>query len=345
MNMRTSDRFSRKLLFSLFVFQAAALTATLVASCSGLPPSAKRETLTFGTLAPNEIAGLIYIAQDTQLFANNGLDVAVKDFDTGVTVTDALLRRDIDIGLSAEFPFVAKALAKEDVSIMGTVDQASYFYLFARKDEGIAGIQDLKGRRIGTSRGTITDFYLGRFLELNHMAVKDVVLVDVSPSQIVDALNDGIVDAVVAWSTFAKQIRQQKGSEVTEWQVQSGQASYAVVSARNDWIGSHGDTIHRFLKSLYEASKIVADKPAEAKSIVQREMGYDNASIESAWAEHKFGLTLEQPLILAMEDETRWLISNGLTDAETVPNYLDFIYADGLRSVYPQAVTISGEQK
>ncbi len=343
--MRTSDRFSRKLLFSLFVLQAAALTATLVVSCSGTPPAAKRETLTFGTLAPNEIAGLIYIAQDKQLFAQNGLDVVTKDYDTGVTVTDALLTGDIDVGLSAEFPFIAKALAKEDVSIIGTVDQFSYFYLFALKDKGIAGVQDLKGKRIGTSRGTITDFYLGRFLELNHMTFEDVVLVDVSPSQIVDAMNNGTVDAVVAWSTFAKQIRQQKGSGVIEWQVQSGQASYAVLAARNDWIVSHGETIRRFLKSLYEASKIVAGQPAEAKSIVQKEMGYDNASIESAWAEHKFGLTLEQPLILAMEDETRWLIGNGLTDAETVPNYLDFIYVDGLRSVYPQAVTISGEQK
>jgi NitT/TauT family transport system substrate-binding protein len=74
-------------------------------------------------------------------------------------------------------------------------------------------------------------------------------------------------------------------------------------------------------------------------------MGYDNASIDSAWAEHKFVVTFGQPLILAMEDETRWLISNGLTNARAVPNYLDFIYSDGLRSVRPQAVTISGEQK
>jgi NitT/TauT family transport system substrate-binding protein len=74
-------------------------------------------------------------------------------------------------------------------------------------------------------------------------------------------------------------------------------------------------------------------------------MGYDGPSMEKAWAEHEFGLTLKQPLFLAMEDETRWLISNGLTEVKTVPNYLDFIYVNGLMLVNPRAVTISGGQR
>ena len=41
-----------------------------------------------------------------------------------------------------------------------------------------------------------------------------------------------------------------------------------------------------------------------------------------------------------MEDEASWLIENGLTDATEVPNYLDFIYLQGLEEVQPGAVTI-----
>lgn len=343
--MRGCVDFSHRLLLGALALFSCVVPSAIVSSCACGPSAGELERVSFGTLAPNEIAGLIYIAHDRQLFEKNGLDVVVKPYDTGVTVLDALLRGELDVGLSAEFPFITKALAKEEVSIMGVVDQASYFYLFARKDKGIADVQNLKGKRIGTSRGTITDFYIGRFLELNHMTVKDVILVDVSPPRIVDALISGTVDAVVAWSTFAKQIRQQLDSGVIEWQVQSGQASSGVISARNDWIESHGETIRRFLKSLDEAGRIVSDRPAEAKTIIQKEMGYDGPSMENAWAEHEFGLTLKQPLLLAMEDETRWLISNGLTEVKTVPNYLDFIYVDGLMLVNPRAVTISGGQR
>jgi NitT/TauT family transport system substrate-binding protein len=147
----------------------------------------------------------------------------------------------------------------------------------------------------------------------------------------------------MAWSTFAQQIRAQLGNQVNEWQAQSGRASYAVLSARDDWIGAHRETLRRFLKSLDQAQQIVSSRPEEAKSVVQKEMGYDKNSIDNAWPEHEFELTLEQLLILAMEDETRWLMSNALTDVKAVPNFLDYIDAGGLKAVDPAAVTIPGE--
>ena len=37
--------------------------------------------------------------------------------------------------------------------------------------------------------------------------------------------------------------------------------------------------------------------------------------MQAVWARNQFALTLDQSLIAAMEDESRWLISNGLTSA------------------------------
>jgi NitT/TauT family transport system substrate-binding protein len=51
-------------------------------------------------------------------------------------------------------------------------------------------------------------------------------------------------------------------------------------------------------------------------------------------------VTLPQALIIAMEDEARWRIENKLTDKTTVPNYLNFLYLDGLEAVSPEAVTV-----
>jgi len=41
-----------------------------------------------------------------------------------------------------------------------------------------------------------------------------------------------------------------------------------------------------------------------------------------------------------MEDEARWMISNRLTTEKTVPDFLDYISADGLKAVRPEAVNI-----
>ena len=44
----------------------------------------------------------------------------------------------------------------------------------------------------------------------------------------------------------------------------------------------------------------------------------------------------------SIQDEAQWLISNQLTNATTVPNFINYVYEDGLKSVKPGAVNIIG---
>ncbi len=51
-------------------------------------------------------------------------------------------------------------------------------------------------------------------------------------------------------------------------------------------------------------------------------------------------MALDQGLILALEDETRWATSNGLSPPHPMPNFLDYLYLDALEAVAPAAVTV-----
>jgi len=46
--------------------------------------------------------------------------------------------------------------------------------------------------------------------------------------------------------------------------------------------------------------------PNETKAIIQRRLQYDDAYMATVWPENQFSLSLDQSLILAMEDEARW---------------------------------------
>jgi NitT/TauT family transport system substrate-binding protein len=65
--------------------------------------------------------------------------------------------------------------------------------------------------------------------------------------------------------------------------------------------------------------------------------------LEAVWSQYSFSLSLDQTLVVVLEDEARWIISNGLTDERSVPNFLNSIYADGLRTVKPDALRIAGK--
>jgi len=62
--------------------------------------------------------------------------------------------------------------------------------------------------------------------------------------------------------------------------------------------------------------------------------------MQTIWPEHQFSLSLDQSLIAAMEDEARWMIKNNLTREKEIPDFMKFIFMDGLEAVKPEAVNI-----
>lgn len=320
----------------LGVLLVAALSSR---ACSRQDPSGKMESINFGAI-PSGSAVLVYIAQEQGFFKANGLGVTVNDYATGVATIDALLKGEVDIAWAAEFPVVRRAFAKEKISIIASTSRFSDQYLFGRKDRRIENISDLKGKTIGIPRNTIVEFYLARFLELNGMNIQDVSLADVPPPQAMDAITSGSIDGVVTWEPYSSQIEAGLSGKVAAWPVQSSQPGYGVIISRNDWISSYPEIISRFLKSLAQAEDYLIRNPKASKHIVQKRVNYDDAFIEIFWSENQVLLSLDQSLIIAMEDEARWMINNNLTAEKRVPDFVSYLYVDGLKGVKPVAVNI-----
>jgi len=215
-----------------------------------------------------------------------------------------------------------------------------FFYLAGRKDRGVENVSDLKGKKIGVTKGAQAEFLLGRFFNLNGMDMKDIALVDVLPSQFLEVIANGSVDAVVYNQQYDDAIKDHLGNDGVFWSVQSSQLLYSVMVCRNDWIVDHPETVTRFLRSLDLAEDYLISHPAEAKAIVQKRLNFSDAYMVTIWPKHQYSLTLDQSLVAAMEDEARWMIANNLTTEKTVPDFTDYIYTKGLEVVKPEAVNI-----
>jgi NitT/TauT family transport system substrate-binding protein len=141
-------------------------------SCSRQDDPGKVESITVG-YPPFESATLYYIAEDQRFFGPNGLDMTPRKYDTGVATLGGLSNREVDIAVGiSEFPLVGRALQKEKLLILGNIDKAEFIYLLGRKDRGIEKVSDLKGKRVGTTFGTVAHFHLGRFLNLHGMNIQ-----------------------------------------------------------------------------------------------------------------------------------------------------------------------------
>ena len=328
----------KTLVIALAVFTA--LSSGFAFSCQGVS-SGPMESITVA-YSPFESTALFWVALDQQYFSRNGLKVTVQKYDSGAASLTGVLNGEADIlvGLT-EFPAVRAAFQKAPMAILGIADRGEFIYLIGRKDRNIDGVSDLKGKRVGVAFGTIAQFYLGRLVELNGLNLQDLTLVDLkTPEEWVNAVVDGDVDAVVNAQPDADTAKERLGDNAFFWPAQSGQFLNMLIVSTDGWVTDHPETVKKFLKSQLDAEDYLIRNPAAAKNIVQKSLNLDAGYMDTVWSQNQFSLSLDQSLIIAMEDEARWLIENNLTTEKSVPDFIDYIYTDALRAVKPHAVNI-----
>jgi ABC-type nitrate/sulfonate/bicarbonate transport system substrate-binding protein len=302
------------------------------------PYSAKTESITVG-MELNQVNLLIYVAENQGYFADNGLDVTIKNYSSGASATVGMLNGEVSIATATEFVVANNALSNGSLKVFASIDKFLQIYVIGNKNSGIENVTDLVGKKIGLPLQTAAEFYLGRFLELNNVDIDQVSIVNVSPPQIQDAITNGTVDAVATWQPYVGAIESQLGNRIVMWDAQSGQVAFDCAISTNNWISNHPDLIKRFLNSLLQAEDYVTNQPNQAKVIMQNQLNLTAEYVDTVWPQYRFSLTLDQSLILAMQDESRWITEVTQTSM-SVPNFLNYVYIDGLQSVDSESVNI-----
>ena len=291
-----------------------------------------------------EISALAYIAEKKGFFSDQGLDVTIRDYDSGVTSVKGLLDGEIDIALTAEYVFVSESFDHSDMKVLAAVADADITEMIARKDRGIHEIGDLRGKKIGVTRKGSAEFVLGTFLTFQGLSLRDVTLVDLPPQALVKGISTGKVDAAITWPPHTLTIKNTLGDKAISWSAQSGHRWYWLAVTTEKAIRDRAPVIRQFLDALLHAERYAKEKEAGAKDIVAKRMSAGNSYISYYWPKHTFAVTLPQGLLLSMEDEARWRIRNSLTFKKEVPNFLRAIHLGSLESLNRGAVTVIRER-
>lgn len=286
--------------------------------------------------------GLYWIAENQNYFSKNGLNVTFDEYSAITPAVNDMLSGKVDIvGNISEFPVVSGAFQNSDISIISCVSTSENICLVGRKDRGISQVSDLKGKKVGTIQGTITDFDLSTLLSLNGMTSQDITIINVkSAAGAVSAIVNGDVDAVIVVQPYADSAETQLGSNAFLQSAQSYQPLNILAASTKEWVSNHPDAVNKFLKSLFQAEQFLTSNPDKAENIVQQKLGLDDATMESSWNQVQFALSLNESLIAAMEAEAQWMITNNLTTSTQIPNFLDYIEESNLKTIKPESVNI-----
>lgn len=291
-------------------------------------------------VTPYAGAAPAFVAHARGYFERQGLAVTVQPHGSGKEALDAVLAGRADVATVAELPVALAVVKGHPVTILATLSTQSDHAIVGRTDQGIWSADALRGKRIGVSAGTSGDFVLDVLLVRERLSRADVQVVDRKPRELADALASGEVDAIATWEPYVADARRRLGDRASVFPSEGVYDSSFNLASLRGFVLQRGETARRLLAALLQAEELLKRDRAACEPIVAQALGKPSEEIRELLARSRFSMSLEQHLLVVLEDEGRWAMKQRMVDAGRAPNFLDAVYLDGLAAVKPRAVTI-----
>lgn len=314
-------------------------------SCNRTMPQPHEKVVIGVEAAPH--SSPVWIAENKGYFKQEGLNVEIREFESGRTALRTMLESDgIDIATAAQTPVITYSFERNDYAVVGNmVYSDDDVKILVRQDRGVQGPRDLKGKRVGITAGSSGHFFLSLFLNLHKLSLSDVKTVDMEATHLAQALVDGKVDAISTWEPHIYGAQKTLGEKALVLPSSGVYREDFYFVARKDFIKNKPLALRRFLRAIQKSEDFLQKNNGESMDIVAQRLRMDKQALMTIWKGFRFWLFIDQSIIMALEDEARWAIRNKLVAAKKTPNYLDFIYTDALREVNPSSVTMAGKNR
>jgi NitT/TauT family transport system substrate-binding protein len=287
------------------------------------------------------LTGLLSIAIQKGYFAEQGLEIEIKETKTGDEATRAMFEGRADIATVAETAFVFDSFREQDFSLFATIGSwDNEVKIVARTDRNINSIADLRGKSVGTHPKISVHYFLFQALLKHGLTMHDIKPVFMKAAELPAALEAGEIDAFSLREPFIGEARQRLNGNVKIFEEPGLYWKSFSVVARNKTLTEHTAAMQAFLRALRKAEILVREQPDIAAAILAARLNSTPEKIVSDLHQVKLRLSLEQRLVYVLENVASWAMNENLLAAKRMPNYLLLINEDALRKVKPNSVTI-----
>lgn len=285
-----------------------------------------------------------HVAYQKDIFAEKGLDVTLEINPDGKTSLEHLFDGSVDIAAVMGTPVVYSSFERDDFTIIATMEHDKIHYALARKDHGIEKASDLVGKRAAVMQGTSGHFFMDSYLAMNKLSRSDLDIVEMNAPEAVEAIVNNEIDAMFYWSPFPLIAKTALGDKGIILECDNIVPASWVIVTKRSFAAQHSDVLKSFLRAVDSGTNYIENHPEESVRIYSDISGVELDIAETLFQNMSFNLSLKQALLLDLENQARWAMMYGYTEADNVPNYLDMIYPDALLSVKPENVTLISEK-
>jgi len=316
----------------------AVLLLAVAFGCSGAGDDSLPDAEVVFAVAEQPISSLIFLAHDRELFEAEGVTVELQPHATGRDALAAVLEGRADLGTTAETPVVRALIDGADVEVLASIASTRAGLRVFATSARVATPRDLSGARVGVTPGTNAEYYLSLFLAWHRIDPESVEILEVGPRRLGAALVEGSVDAVVSWQPHSRAIRERLGTSVRAFDPTPVYTWYWLLAAGPEFVRDRPSVARAVLASLVRAQELAEADTTLLRSFAAERFDLSAGSVPEVVDPLRFGVSLPQELLPAMEDQVEWM--RGDDESAESPNVIEHLRPDPLERVDPVAVTL-----
>ncbi|WP_368416228.1 ABC transporter substrate-binding protein [Falsiroseomonas sp.] len=270
------------------------LIATAAAAALPLPAFAQgaRIRMTIATGVDPSFAQF-YVAKESGIFERNGLDVTVNTGPSGSAMIAFLVGNQINAAYGAEQAGVSANLVDPNVVVVAEgVALLRWLGIVARN---ITSMDGLKGKRIGVARGTGSETFWLSVVSRMNLNAADYTIVNVEAPEMVAALERGNIDAYAVWEPWmTRGTRAVSNSRILVTN-ENIQVIRNLIYMNKGWVEQNGEATQRFLRSMIQATDLIAANRDQAVQNVARFLRQDRGLVAELMTkvDHRLNLTAD----------------------------------------------------
>jgi sulfonate transport system substrate-binding protein len=327
------------LLFSLIITGCSSTTKSSTSDSGGKATEVSTVRLAIDTAAGGSFQ--FRAAEKQGYFDEQGVNAELSNFAYGIDTVNAILTEQADTGLAADYALL-NSLGKGDMVVVSTLTRGHERslkdnQLLVRGD--IKSPEDLKGKKLGVPKGTVTEYIWAKYLEANQISEEDITYVPYStPDEAIVGVKKGDIDAV--WSSGALKDKFKSIEGVTQLDdlESAGVTIDSYLLAKRSFVEEHPEAVESVLKALSQGIEYVGNHQKETAQIAFEQLKVPEEDALKDIERQNYVLGFSEEDVKHLEDMKEWLEEKGILKESY--NLKDKLSLEPLKNAFPDLVTV-----